>query len=149
MSSNVITPAYGNVFIATYGSLRRGMQNFRVNESGGGKFVGIGKTVENFDLYRYGSAYFPSVSLAHSESNCPVVVDVFEAPKNGMTGAYDMLEGYPSFYNRNEIEVVLDSGETLKAWIYHINEEQPHRVGSGDWCLENRPNYYDELEEVA
>lgn len=144
--SNKIKAAEGNVFIATYGSLRRGMQNFRVNQSGGGVFVGLGETVDHFDLYRYGSSYFPSVSLQHSESEAPVVVDVFEAPfDGGLTGSYDMLEGYPSFYNRSIIRVVLDNGDELDAWIYHIDQKQPTRVESGDWCLENKPNYYYEV----
>lgn len=142
----VIKAAEGNTFIATYGSLRRDMQNFRVNGSGGGKFVGLGKTVDNVNLYRYGGAYFPSVSLAHGSNGTPVVVDVFEAPiKGGLEGPYDTLEGYPHFYNRSEVGIKLESGDTLTAWIYHIDEDQRELVESGDWCLHNRPNYYEEL----
>lgn len=153
---NVIFPSEGKTFIATYGSLRRGMQNFRVNAGGGGEFVGLGKTVENYDLYRYGSgAYFPSVNLTASKSGCPVVVDVFEAPLAGLTGAYDALEGHyekdstANFYNRTQVEIEMEDGSFLKAWIYHIDEDQgdANRVESGDWCLHNRPNYYNELPE--
>lgn len=144
------------VFVATYGSLRRGMQNERVNERAGGKFFGHGKTVENFDLFRFGGAYFPSVSLEHSDSGKPVVVDVFETDMAGLTGPYDMLEGYDpvnpedGFYNRTQIEIELDSGEVVKAWIYHIDDMQNERVESGDWCLHNIPDYYETLnaEEV-
>lgn len=126
----------GNVFIATYGSLRLGMENFRVNASGNGVHVGTGKTENNIDLYQYGGAYFPSVSLAHNSNGKQVVVDVFEAPEgdDGLEGAYDMLEGYPSFYNRTIIPIVMDNGDTLDAWIYHIDEEQSVLVESGDWC---------------
>ena len=141
------------VLVATYGSLRRNMQNFRVNERAGGKFFGHGKTVENFDLFRFGGAYFPSVSLKHSDSGKPVVVDVFETDMAGLTGPYDMLEGYDpvnpedGFYNRTQIEIELDSGEVVKAWIYHICEEQNERVESGDWCLYNDPEYYEKLNK--
>ena len=138
-------PAAGNTFIATYGSLRRKMQNFGVNARGGGEFVASGKTTQNFDLYRYGGSYFPSVSLEHSDSEKPVVVDVFEAPLDGLTGAYDMLEGYPSFYNRTPVEIQTDDGEVLVAWIYHIDKVQSTRVESGDWCTFNRPDYYETL----
>jgi len=130
------------VLIATYGSLRRGMENERVNERGGGKFLSMGVTVENFDLYQYGGGYFPSVSLTHNASKKPVVVDVYEAPMSGLTGAYDQLEGYPDFYNRTEVEVKLDNGEIVKAWMYHIDEEQPVKVDSGDWCLFKNADYY-------
>lgn len=144
-----IQPKEGNVFIATYGSLRRNMENFGVNASGNGVFVGKGRTAENYDLYRYmGRAYFPSISLKHSEGNCPVVVDVFEAPEghDGLKGSYDMLEGYPSFYNRSQIEIVMDSGETLTAWIYHIDEKMGEPIEGGDWCTHKHPSYYENLE---
>lgn len=140
------------VFVATYGSLRRNMQNFRVNERAGGSFYGHGATVKDFDLFRYGGAYFPSVSLAHSESGKPVVVDVFETTQGGLEGPYDMLEGYnpknpaDGFYVRTQIEVKLESGEVVNAWIYHIDEEQNERVESGDWCTHNIPDYYETLE---
>lgn len=145
--SNVITPKDGNVFIATYGSLRRGMQNFSVNARGGGEYVATGESQANYNLYRYGSAYFPSVSLIHSNSGTPVVLDIFEAPELGMTGAYDSLEGYPSFYNRTPIEVLLDNGDTLLAWIYHIDEEQEEVITSGDWCAHNVEDYYKQFKK--
>lgn len=141
------------VLVATYGSLRRNMQNFRVNERAGGKFYGSGSTVENFDLFRFGGAYFPSVSLAHSASGKPVVVDVFETTQEGLEGPYDMLEGFDpanpedSFYRRTKVKVALQSGETVDAWIYHIDDVQNERVESGDWCLHNNAEYYETLEE--
>lgn len=131
-----------NVLVATYGSLRVGMQNARVNDSAGATYVGKGRTVENFDLFQFRGAYFPSVSLAHHASECPVVVDVFATDRAGLCGPYDRLEGYPSFYNRTQIQVMLDSGEEVTAWIYHIDREQPTRVETGDWCTFVNPDYY-------
>lgn len=144
-----IQPKEGHVFIATYGSLRRNMENYGVNSRGNGVFVGHGRTTENYDLYRYqGRAYFPSISLVHNESNCPVVVDVFEAPddRTGLKGSYDMLEGYPSFYNRTEIPITLENGDTLTAWIYHIDEKQGDPIEGGDWCTYKDADYYTKLE---
>lgn len=136
------------VLIAVYGSLRVGMSNAGVNSSGGGVYKGTGRTVENYNLYRYKGSYFPAVSLEHNSNNKPVVVDVFEAPLSGLTGAYDRLEGchapnHPSnFYNRTEVDVELN-GEVVKAWIYNIPEEQHELVESGDWCLYCNPHYYE------
>lgn len=138
-SNAKLVPQEGNVFIATYGSLRLGMENFRVNARGEGVHVGTGKTVDKFNLYAYASSYFPSVSLVHNDNDKQVVVDVFEAPISGMEGAYDALEGFyekdspQNFYNRSIIEIELDNGDRLDAWIYHIDEEQPTLVESGDW----------------
>lgn len=145
-TNTVRKPAEGKTFIATYGSLRRGKQNYRVNESGCGKFVGLGVTEENYNLYRYSGSYFPSVSMTNSDNNTPVVVDVFEAPiDGGLTGAYDALEGYPNFYNRTKVNIKMDDGSTLEAWIYHIDEDQDEVITSGDWCLHNNDSYYEEL----
>lgn len=142
---SVINPSEGNVFISTYGSLRRGMHNWPVNGMGNGKLVGLGKTDNNYNLYDLGS--FPSVSLAHDSHGTQVVVEVYEAPADhtGMTGAYDRLEGYPNFYNRTEIPVTLDNGDTLTAWIYHIDEEGHRPVEGGDWCLHRSATYYDAI----
>lgn len=137
--TTVVTPKEGHVFVVTYGSLRLGQANFRVNARGNGVHVGTGKTAENFNLYRYGGSYFPSVSLKHNSNGTPVVVDVFEAPLEGLLGAYDSLEGCyapndeSNFYNRTEIKVELDDGSVLTGWIYHIDEEQSELVESGDW----------------
>lgn len=144
----------GHVFVATYGSLRRDMENFRVNAHGDGEYFGHGRTVDDFNLYVYGSSYFPSVSLKHNSHGNPVVVDIFEVPEDGLTGAYDMLEGHnpnhpeSGFYNRTEIPVDLDDGRTVIAWIYHIDEEQRTPVEHGDWCIHKRgDNYYANLSE--
>lgn len=133
------------VLVATYGSLRRGMSNEGVNTRADATYVGKGKTVEKFDLFRYNGSYFPSVSLAHNESNTQVVVDVWETDLKGLTGPYDFLEGYPSFYNRTEIEVAMDDGTIRNAWIYHIDRVMPERVAHGDWCLFLDPAYYVEV----
>lgn len=121
------------VLVAVYGSLRSGMQNYVVNENAGATLVGKGVTIDNYDLHRYAGCYFPSVSLTHSNAGKPVVVEVFETTESGLTGPYDRLEGYPSFYNRTQIPVKLDNGDEVEAWIYHIDEEQPDLVESGDW----------------
>ena len=131
----------GFCYIATYGSLRRGMGNFRVNAYGDGEFFSQGKTVDNFNLYNYCEDCYPSLSLAHNYANTRVVVDVFKAPLSGLRGAYDSLEGYRegqshNHYNRTEIQVELDDGQMITAWIYHIDEDQGEDkvVKDGDWC---------------
>lgn len=129
------------IYVATYGSLRTGQANFRVNARAGAESIGEGFTKENYNLYRYGGSYFPSVSLEHNSNGKPVRVEVFKTDMDGVEGAYDMLEGHRgndnphTFYKRTPIEVVLDSGETVTAWIYHIDEEQDELVESGDWSL--------------
>lgn len=151
--SKLISNNHGKVFVACYGSLRKGMHNFHVNARGEGQYFGTGQTRENYNLYRYGSAYFPSVSLVHNSNGTPVVVDVFEVPSCGLTGAYDSLEGHrgndnPStFYNRDLVTIDMPNNYHLEAWLYNIPDEQEELVESGDWCLFLNENYYKELDE--
>lgn len=141
-----------NVFVATYGSLRRNMGNFRVNERAGGEFVGTGKSKDNIDLFQYCSG-FPSISLIHTDAGKPVVVDLFRTTQKGLEGAYDMLEGHHgkgnphNFYDRTQVQIIMDSGEEVTAWIYHIDEQTGPLVEGGDWCVhKNGEGYYDALE---
>ena len=123
------------VFVAVYGSLRSGMENHSININAGAKSLGNGFTDENYRLSRYGKAYFPVVSLKKEDSVSPIRVEVFETDEAGLTGPYDRLEGYPSFYNRTEVPITLDSGDKVTAWIYHIDDIRCHgdNVEDGDW----------------
>lgn len=127
------------VLVATYGSLRKGQHNHVVNERAGAVSLGEGSTKENYNLYRYNGCYFPSVSLKHNSSGTPVRVEVFETDVAGLTGPYDGLEGHYgndddcTFYNRTQVPVILDSGEEVLAWIYHIDRDLEEIVPHGDW----------------
>lgn len=125
------------VLVAVYGTLRTGEGNHRCMVRAEGKSLGLGKTVENYNLYNLGA--FPKVSLTRNDHNVPVVVEVFETDTRGLTGPLDALEGYPAFYDRTEVDVTLDSGETVKAWIYHIenNSGLTYPIMNGDWVKRN------------
>lgn len=137
------------VFVACYGSLRSLMGNHRVNAMAGGTVVGLGRTKDNYDLFAYCSG-FPSVSLEHSDNGLPVRVEVYETTEAGLTGPYDRLEGYPNFYNRTLIPVVLDDGSEVGCYIYHIDQVSGPLVENNDWCLRKYgPNYYEDLANAT
>jgi gamma-glutamylcyclotransferase (GGCT)/AIG2-like uncharacterized protein YtfP len=74
-----INPALGHVFIATYGSLRRGMSNYHVNALGDGKLFCSGRTREKYSLFRCGTSDYPCLSLRSCHPHAhTIVVDVFE-----------------------------------------------------------------------
>ena len=74
-----IDPSPGRVFVATYGTLRRGMRNYHVNSQGGGVLFCAGRTAGSFCLYSCRGADFPCLSLRAGAPHAhPVVVDVFE-----------------------------------------------------------------------
>ncbi|AUG88427.1 gamma-glutamyl cyclotransferase [Vibrio phage Vp_R1] len=135
---SVVTYSPEKQLVAVYGSLRPGRGNFGVNGEAKATHLFTATTKDNYDLFEYCNS-FPSVSLKHSDSGTPVVVDIFETTRSGLEGAYDRLEGYDkenpedSFYNRTEIPIMLATGDIVMAWIYHIDEITGKRVEHGDW----------------
>lgn len=133
------------VLVATYGSLRLGMGNYRTNERANAVRLGTGITDTPFVLYEYGGGSFPAISLTQDCVADRLVVDIFETDEAGLTGPYDMLEGCRygagpdhSFYYRTLVPVtwVNAAGETEHddAWIYHIDNYVGNvRVDTGDW----------------
>lgn len=125
--------------LAVYGSLREGRENSQMHDSTDAVHYFTGHTKDDYDLFAYQSGYFPSVSLAHSSSEKPVIVDVYMVGNKAMEEHYDFLEGYnksnpdDSFYNRKKVDIVAPTGDMVEAWMYHINEITGQRVDSGDW----------------
>lgn len=122
------------ILVAVYGTLRSGEGNHRSMVRAQGVSLGLGKTVDNINIYSLGG--FPKVSMTRTDHGVPVVVEVFETNEAGVLGPLDGLEGYPRFYNRSIIDIELDSGEVVKAWMYHIESDDSlnYPILSGDWC---------------
>ncbi|WXX18471.1 hypothetical protein TacPo2_16 [Pantoea bacteriophage TacPo2] len=121
--------------VAVYGSLLSGLGNHRVMERARGELLGTGESVINIDMYSLGG--FPSISLAHSEHKSTIRVEVYEVDDEGMK-PLNMLEGYRgegerNFYNRSLVDIKLDNGDVVEAFIYHIDEQQSTPVVDGDW----------------
>lgn len=116
--------------VAVYGSLRKGLGNHRVLGDSPFKYEGV---IKNASLYDYCNGGFPAVSL---EGESDVVVEVYEVLNENTADALDCLEGYPSFYNREVVNVYSHSGGLLgRAWVYHIEEDLSPLplVAHGDW----------------
>jgi len=107
--------------VAVYGSLRDGLSNHRLLETA----KPLGKdTVTGFDMFSLGA--FPYVRPTKEANN--IVVEVYEVDENTFA-RLDMLEGYPSFYDR--MKIATKYGD---AWIYFIDEYGKYpKVTSGDW----------------
>ena len=106
----------GYFYVFVYGTLKTGESNHRVMESAGGELVDNvfvnGFTCINTPWYPYAVWDRNSKSL-HGE--------LYKVPMSGLK-QLDMLEGYPSLYNR-DVVVAFGEGdnETRKitlAWIY-------------------------------
>lgn len=137
--------------VAVYGSLLSGLHNHGVMQRAEGKLIGSGESIMNIDMYSLGG--FPSISLKHSKHNNTIRVEVYEVEDDKMYGL-NALEGYRgegknNFYDRSLIDIKLDNGETVEAFIYHIDEEQRNPVVDGDWRehLEKRSTEWKNRDE--
>lgn len=106
--------------VAVYGSLKAGFGNHRV--LGDSELVGP-QRLSGWDMYSMGS--FPAIVPGEGD----ISVEIYKVGSDSIAGNLDMLEGYPSFYNRIEVE----TGFGL-AWIYYQDTPPTElMVVSGDW----------------
>lgn len=111
--------------IFVYGSLKRDFPNHYFLRDA--HFVGLAKTVERYSLYVdvYPFVYpRDSVSLIHGE--------VYKIDSNTLH-RLDALEGHPNLYRREQIDVRLESGERMRAWIYFFPERSGRLISSGEF----------------
>lgn len=116
---------------AVYGSLRKGMGNHRVI---GQHMPELLSTEELHGWKMYSMGGFPAICESNDAENDTVIIEVYkvdEAQHELAASSLDMLEGYPSFYNR-----VLVDTSVGEAWVYFRKEEELsglNLVESGDW----------------
>ena len=115
-----------NKKVFVYGSLKQGFGNHRLLESA--TFLGLDTTPPDYTMYSLGG--FPGII---PKGNTPIQGEVYEVDQDQFE-RLDMLEGYPSFYNRKLIDTA--HGD---AWIYYLNGDDGEdftryeRVDNGVW----------------
>lgn len=119
--------------VFVYGSLRKGLSNDINNmaELLGAEIEFLG--VDTIEAEMYSLTYFPAISFKEgSDNNVQVLGEVYEVKTKAedMLETLDVLEGYPSFYNRKEIDT-----EFGKAWVYFIEKPLSTSVllDTGNW----------------
>ena len=120
----MVSGGYMSNKIFVYGTLTKGFYNHRVIE--GATLLGTHETEPEYTMANLGG--FPAVLLDGEHS---IKGEVYEVDEDTFRRA-DALEGYPSFYNRIEIDTKYG-----KAWMYYIKEISPHRriviIEAGEW----------------
>lgn len=115
--------------IASYGTLRTGFSNNGYMRQEGIKSLGLGKTNEEYTMYASG------IPFVLKEKGTNITVEVFSVPEN-VLAPIDRLEGHPGWYKREEIDVNMDDGTKVKAWLYFMEDESVkklHLVESGNF----------------
>lgn len=126
--------------VAVYGSLRQGLGNHRLLENDGVNFLGNGETLSNATMISMGA--FPAITQPSAEGgNYPIRVEVYEVDEPTFQ-SLERLEGYPTFYDREEVQVVMSDKTTIKANIYFIARCDERNVSNildhGDWVANLR-----------
>jgi len=103
--------------VFVYGSLKQGYGNHTLLETS--ELVSEGKTVDD-DYTMLSLGGFPGVLL---QGTTRILGEVYEVTDE-VFQRLDRLEGFPSFYNRKEIEVEQEHGDVVSAWMYFLNEDE-------------------------
>ena len=115
--------------VAVYGTLKRGYGNHRWAEADGAEFVSEGHTDKMYTMF---NGPFPKVKEDGSDG---IHVEVFRIPNE--PDNMDMLEGHPSHFKREEIDVYCrEIMGKMKAWMYIYQHETSlfdNYLPSGKW----------------
>jgi len=113
-----------NVFV--YGTLRAGYNNHFYLETS--KWIDYAQTSDKYSLFESG---IPFVYKGFSLTT--ITGEMYEV-SDDVLHWLDMLEGHPSHYKREEVDVKLTfTGKTEKAWLYFYPEAVGNLVESGDY----------------
>jgi gamma-glutamylcyclotransferase (GGCT)/AIG2-like uncharacterized protein YtfP len=112
---------------AVYGTLRKGFGNYeRLLNNKHCEFLGEQKTEPRFTMVSLGG--FPGVIPGGEQE---IVIEVFQVNNPAVEERLDMLEGYPDFYQKMEVQTNWGTAN-----MYILDETYKRRcpvVESGDW----------------
>lgn len=111
--------------VFVYGTLKQGLSNhFFLREA---RFLGRAQTAERYALYE---DEIPIVTRSQAVS--PIQGEVYEVSEKTLHHL-DVLEQHPAFYRREQVEVVLEDGARLEAWLYFSPEPKGALLPEGVW----------------
>ena len=99
--------------VAVYGSLRKELGNHILLETS--EYITTGLTVSSkFAMISLGG--YP-MTLANRSNFARQVVEIYRVNKKTLA-RLDQLEGHPSFYCREKVDITTESSETVTCWMY-------------------------------
>ena len=110
----------------TYGTLKRGFQNHH-------RIFG-GYDIKITPAWTYGKLYDLGCFPALTQGNNKVYGELIEFDNLEILNRVDYLEGFRcvnhphNYYERREVDVFVGD-DTVKAWVYVLNENQVKRYG--------------------
>lgn len=117
--------------VFVYGSLKTGFCNHHVLEDSDSTFLGEAKTAdESFLMASYGA--YPAVFRTKANQGFSIAGEIFEVDNKGLE-RLDRLESNGRFYQREQIDIVLDDDDddggfdepVVQAWMYLLLYQPP------------------------
>ncbi len=122
-----------NICIFVYGTLRQGYWNHALLSRA--EFVGQGKTVKPEFVMRAVSYPFISDPTPEDQEFATQIVGELYMVSEKEMKELDRLEGYPTFYDRRQIEVLCSATKKpITAWVYINNRPSGDIIPSGDYA---------------
>jgi gamma-glutamylaminecyclotransferase len=112
--------------VFVYGSLRAGSWYHEAYLCGA-ELLGRARTVDKHAMY---FSYVPYVYKNEPVSRIRGEVYAVAGPR---LARLDELEDHPTVYRREEVEVELDNGKRVQAWMYFYPERPGRLIPSGDF----------------
>jgi gamma-glutamylcyclotransferase (GGCT)/AIG2-like uncharacterized protein YtfP len=119
-----MTSPLTTVFV--YGTLRKGFKYHSLLQ--GAHFVGSATTCECYALYL---AAYPCLFKGKAVSR--IRGEIYEIDQSTLE-QLDELENHPYEYRREQVQVILDNGRKLPAWVYFYPEPIGILEPSGDYA---------------
>jgi len=102
--------------VFVYGTLKKGFGNHRLLDHGKAQFISEGTTNDKYTMLYY---VFPFVSRTMTPKTT-IEGEVYEVDDKTFT-RLDRLEGYPDFYDREQVLVDTPNGK-VKVWMYFCDK---------------------------
>ena len=120
--------------IFVYGTLKQHQPNFAIIKSG--IFCGVGRLDKSYELRMVSMGSFPALIPSGKNSPQEIIGEIWSVDDESFKNV-DYLEGYPSFYDREQF-IILDSADKAHTcWVYFIPDELSSRelrsVDKGTW----------------
>jgi gamma-glutamylcyclotransferase (GGCT)/AIG2-like uncharacterized protein YtfP len=120
--------------IFVYGTLKKHQPNFAIIKSG--VFCGVGRLPKsnNFRMVSMGS--FPALIQAGNNTPQEINGEIWDVDDESFKNV-DYLEGYPSFYEREQFTILDSADKKHTCWAYFIPDELSTKeltsVDNGTW----------------
>lgn len=114
--------------VFVYGTLKKGFHNYHYLQDS--EFVGSGRTTEKYALY------VDHIPFVVKDEQVSFIYGEIYSVDDSLLAILDQLEGHPSWYCREQIDVILDDDNSVvSACLYFNPDNSGALIASGNYML--------------